>query len=124
MLVLPGLFLPLALLKPELPIVHQLADRGFGLGRDLDQVQILLLGDAQGLCGRHNAKLLTRGANQPDLLVADILIQFMHLLTNGQSTSILKITKRGHRKASARQRTAGNGSSGKSFLTSSQVRWR
>ena len=124
MLVLPGLFLPLALLKAELPIVHQLADRGFGLGRNLDQVQILFLGDAQGLHGGHNAKLLARGADQTDLLVADTLVQFMHLLTNGQSTSILKITKRGHRKASARQRTAGDGSSEKSFLTSSQVRWR
>ena len=42
--------------------------------RNLDQVQILFLGDAQGLHGGHNAKLLARGADQTDLLVADTLV--------------------------------------------------
>ena len=78
MLVLSGLFFPLALLEPELAVVHQLADGGSGLRRDLDQVQALFIGDLQSLRRGHDAELLALGTDQADLLVADLLIQFMH----------------------------------------------
>ena len=78
MLVLSGFLFPLALLEPELSVVHQLADRGRRLRRDLDQIQALLVGDSQRVCGRHDAQLFSLGANQADFLVRDILIEFMH----------------------------------------------
>ena len=78
MLVLSGLFFPLALLEPELAVIHQLADRGNGLRRDLYQVQTLLVGDFQSLRRGHDAQLLTLFTDQADLPVTDILVQFMH----------------------------------------------
>ena len=78
MLILPGFLFLLALLKAELAVIHQLAHRRDCLGRDLDQIQALLVGDLQCLCGRHDAELFALGADQPDLLVVDVLIQFMH----------------------------------------------
>ena len=71
MLVLSGLFFPLALLEPELSVVHQLAHRRGGLGRDLDQIQALLVSDPQRLRRGHDSKLLTLGADQADLFVID-----------------------------------------------------
>ena len=51
-LILAGFLLALGLLEPELAVIHQLAYRGDGVGRDLDQVQPLLLGHAQRLLTR------------------------------------------------------------------------
>ena len=87
MLILAGFLLLLALLKAELPVVHELADGGDGLGRDLDKIQALLIRDLQGLQGTHDAQLLTFSADESDLLVENVLIQFMHLLSYGRSTS-------------------------------------
>ena len=78
MLILPGFLFLLALLEAELPVIHQLAHGRNGLGRDLHQVQALLVGDFQRLRGSHDAQLLTLSANQADLLVVDVLVQFMH----------------------------------------------
>jgi len=89
-LVLSGFLLALALLETELSVVHQLAHRGIRLGRDLDQIQTLLISDLQSLSGSHDAQLLALGADQSHLFVANVLIQFMHLLANGESTSIHK----------------------------------
>ena len=47
-LILAGFLLLLALLKAELSVVHELADGGDGLGRDLDKIQALLIRDLQG----------------------------------------------------------------------------
>ena len=77
-LILPGFLFLLALLEAELSVVHQLAHRRHSLGRDLDQIQALLVGDFQRLCGGHDTELLALRADQPDLLVVDVLIQFMH----------------------------------------------
>ena len=60
------------------------------MGGNLDQIQPLLVSDAQRLCRRHNAQLFALCPDEPDFLVVDLLIQFMHLLANGRSTSILK----------------------------------
>ena len=87
MLILAGFLLLLALLKAELSVVHELADGWDGLGRDLDKIQALLIRDLQGLLGTHDAQLLTFSADESDLLVENVLIQFMHLLSYGRSTS-------------------------------------
>ena len=77
-LVLLCFLLLLALLETELAVVHQLANGRDSLGRDLDKIQTLFIGDLQRLIGGHDAHLFTFGTNQADLLVVDILIQFMH----------------------------------------------
>jgi len=77
-LVLLRFLFPLALLKTELAVIHQLADGRDSLGRDLDKIQTLLIGNLQRLIGRHDTELFTFGTDQSDLLVVDILIQFMH----------------------------------------------
>ena len=87
MLILTGFLLLLALLKAELSVVHELANGGDGLGRDLDKIQALLIRNLQGLLGTHDAQLLTFSADESDLLVENVLIQFMHLLSYGRSTS-------------------------------------
>ena len=87
MLILAGFLLLLALLKAELTVVHQLADRWYSLGRNLDEIQTLLICDFQSLLGTHDAQLLPLGADEPNLFVENVLVQFMHLLSYGQSTS-------------------------------------
>ena len=104
-LVFSGLFFPLALLEPELAVVHQLAHGGIGLRRNLDQVQALLIGDLQGLRRRHDAELLALGTDQANLLVSDLLVQFMHYFTNGRSTSISESQNADTMQASAQQQT-------------------
>ena len=106
MLVLSGLFLPLALFKPELTVVHQLAHRRGSLRRDLNQVQPLLVSNPQRLRGGHNAQLLTLGADQADFPIIDGFIQFMHLFTNGRNTSVPKSQNADTKPAPAQQQTA------------------
>ena len=43
------LFLPFLLLVEELLVVEYLANRGLGGGRDLDEVELLLFGELEGL---------------------------------------------------------------------------
>ena len=87
MLIFTGFLFLLALLKAELTVVHQLADRWYSLGRNLDEIQALFIRDFQSLLGTHDAQLLTFSADESDLLVENVLIQFMHLLSYGRSTS-------------------------------------
>jgi len=68
---LPGFLRTLVL---ELSIVHELADRGSGLRRDLHQIEVGLLRKAHGLADRHDADLLTLGADEPDLGNADPVV--------------------------------------------------
>ena len=101
-LVLAGLLLTLALLEPVLSVVHQLAHGGIGLGGDLDQVQPLLVGDAQGLLRGHDTHLFAAGANKPQFLVADLLIQLMHYTANTEAPPSTICTENTHRKTKAR----------------------
>ena len=88
-LVFPGFFFPFALFKAELAVVHELADRRDRLRGNFNQVEALLIRDAERLHGRHNAELFAVGADQPDFPVTDILIQFMHMLSYGRNASFL-----------------------------------
>ena len=90
-LVLTGFLLALGLLEAELAVVHDLADRGHGIGRDLDQVQVLLLGDAQSFQRGHNAQLFTGLRDQSNLLVADFFIDLMSISSDGKAPPNKKI---------------------------------
>ena len=90
-LVLSGLFFPLALLEPELAVVHQLAHgRRSAWGEILTRSRPCSSAIFRASAGGHDAQLLALGTDQADLLVADLLVQFMHYFTNGRSTSISK----------------------------------
>ena len=84
-LVLAGLFLSLGLLEAELAVIHDLADRGHGVRRDLDQVQALLLCDAQSFQSGHNAQLFTGLRDQTNLLVPDFFIDLMSISSDGKA---------------------------------------
>ena len=85
MLVLAGFLLALALLETELAVIHELANGRIGLRRDLYQIETLFIGDPERLCGGHDAKLLTGGADQTDLAVADLFIELMHIAANTEA---------------------------------------
>ena len=88
MLVLSGFLLALALLELVLAVVHQLAHRRRCLRRDLYQIQALLLCGTQRLLAGHNAQLLAVFADEADLLIPDLFIEFMLYLANNRRTSI------------------------------------
>src|SRR3712207_1662389 len=73
-LVPPGLAGLLGGLVLELPVVHELGDRRPGHGRDLDEVELGVLGQAQRLADRHDADLLALGPDQADLGDADTVV--------------------------------------------------
>ena len=58
----------------ELAVVHELAHRRLGHGRNLDQVEISLPCQAQRIFDAHDADLLPVGPDKPDLGDADPLI--------------------------------------------------
>ena len=57
----------LGVLVLELPVVHELADGRLALRRDLDQVEVGLLGELQCLVGRDDADGLAVGSDEADL---------------------------------------------------------
>src|SRR6266850_2844613 len=71
---LAGLLRLLLLGVPELAVVHDPADRGLGGGRDLDQVELALLGDPERLLGRHDAELRAVGVDHADLSRTDLVV--------------------------------------------------
>lgn len=83
-LFLPGLFLALLLflLVLHLAEVDQLADRGVGLGRHLNQIQALFAGLRQGGVRGHDAELFSLFADQPDFRYADLVVLAVILLAN------------------------------------------
>ena len=58
----------------ELAVVHELRYGGTRLGRDLDQVEIRLLGKPQRVLDPHDADLFALGADQADLGHADFFV--------------------------------------------------
>ena len=77
MLVLSCFLLPLALLELILAVVHQFADRGGRLGGNLHQIQALFISDVQRLRRGNDAQLLAGFADQADLRITDLFIEFM-----------------------------------------------
>jgi len=76
-LILLGFLLLLGLLKAELAVVHDAADRGIGARSDLDQVKLLFCGDLQGFLGGHNAQLIALVVYQAYFLVDDLFVDLM-----------------------------------------------
>src|SRR6185295_5727509 len=74
LLVLARLRLPLRLLIEELSGVHDPADRRDRGGRDLHEVEALLLGDGKRLGRRHDAELRAVVVDDPDFLGADAIV--------------------------------------------------
>jgi len=64
----------LAQLKQEFAVVHEPADRRFGVRRDLDQVQFGLFCRRQRLRQRQYTQLLTLSVDYPDILDRDLLV--------------------------------------------------
>jgi hypothetical protein len=58
----------------ELAVVHELDDRRPGVGGHLDQVQVGLLGQPEGVLDADDAHLLAVGSDQPDLGNADAVV--------------------------------------------------
>ena len=68
-------FLRLLLLRvPVLAVVHDAAHRRIGTGRDLDQVELLLLRDAQRVGRQHDPELRAVGVDHADLAGADVVV--------------------------------------------------
>src|SRR5215204_7804771 len=70
----PGFLGLLRSLVLVLAVVHDPADRRVGLRRDLDQVEVCLTGDRQGLRQRFDADLLAIRTDQPHLTGADAVV--------------------------------------------------
>jgi hypothetical protein len=64
----------LGVLVLELPVVHELADRGLPLRRDLDKVEVGFLGEAQRIAGGNDADGLAIGSNEADFRDADPIV--------------------------------------------------
>ena len=76
-LVLLGFLFLLELVKTEFTVIQDLANRGNRIGRDLDQVKLLLLGHAERLRRGDNTHHDAVGANEADFLIPDFFIELM-----------------------------------------------
>ena len=70
-----GLLQPLLLLVFELAVIHQPANRRFGIGYQFDQVDTGLGSPLLGLFQRHNAQLLSVICNQAHFGRGDVIVQ-------------------------------------------------
>ena len=77
LLILLGFLFTLLLIEAEFGIVHDLADRGDSIGRDLHKVKALLLRQLVGFVGRHNTQLGTVSTDQADLFIPDFFVELM-----------------------------------------------
>ena len=88
LLVLAGFLFPLCLLKAELAVVHDPAHRRSRLGRDLDQIQILVIGNLlRFLCGKHT-QLCSLIVDYQHLTVPDLFVDLMFLFANFQHLQV------------------------------------
>ena len=76
-LIFPGFLFFLELVEAEFAVVHDLADRRNGIGRDLDQVKLLLLGHFQGSLGRDDSDHRAVGSDEADFLIPNVFIELM-----------------------------------------------
>ncbi|GAT12889.1 uncharacterized protein RMCN_6022 [Mycolicibacterium novocastrense] len=74
LLVLARLARLLSRLVFELSVVHDLADRGFGIRCYFDEIEIGIRGDAEGIFDAHYAYLFTARSDQADFRYADTLV--------------------------------------------------
>lgn len=92
----------------KLPEIHELTDRRPGLRRDLDEVEIGLLGETQRVFNPDDADLLPVRADQPHLWDADTVVNpgladvvLLHAVTKTTGTQE-KAPERGRAGASIR----------------------
>ena len=71
---LARLLAPLLLLVLPAPVVHDPADRRVGVGRDLDEIQLLLAGDCQRLRQRPHPELFAVCGDQQHFSCADAVV--------------------------------------------------
>ena len=76
-LILFGFLFPLELVKTELAVVHDLADRGDCVRRNLDQIQIRFLCHGQRCFGGNDAEHSAVCANEPNFLIPNFLVELM-----------------------------------------------
>jgi len=74
LLLLARLGFALLLFVFELAVIHDLADRRIGIGRDLDKIEPGLVGQFKGFPGGNNAKVFAVGPDQPDFRRCDSLV--------------------------------------------------
>ncbi|BBY92239.1 hypothetical protein MGALJ_19080 [Mycobacterium gallinarum] len=74
LLVLARLACLLGRLVFELAVVHDLANRWFGVRGYFDKVEIGIRGDAEGVFDAHNAYLLAAWSDETDFRYADALV--------------------------------------------------
>jgi hypothetical protein len=73
-LLLFGFLLFFGLLVLEPAVVHDLTDRWFRVGRNLYEIEAMIIGFGQGLMNRKNADLISVRINQANFPYPDILI--------------------------------------------------
>ena len=73
-LIFSGFLFALRLLKAVFSVIHNFAHRRICAGCDFYEIEISLLGNSQGLFGRHDAKLFSVSGNYADLTVADLFV--------------------------------------------------
>ena len=76
-LIFPGFLFFLELVEAEFAVVHDLADRRNGIGRDLDQVKLLLFGHFQGSLRRDDSDHRAVGSDEADFLIPNVFIELM-----------------------------------------------
>ena len=81
------LLVPLGLLKAILSVVHERADGGDGVGRNLHQVQVGVAGLGHGLGQGHDTELFTLGGDQAHFLVVNFLVDLMSRVSYDRRTS-------------------------------------
>ena len=74
-LLLTGLFFFFGLVVFELAEVHDSANRGNGLSRHFNEVQLRLLGHTERLLDPDDSGLIAVLVNEPDLSGTDVLIR-------------------------------------------------
>src|SRR3954464_8922445 len=89
LLILARLACLLSRLVLELAVVHDLADRRFGVRRYFDKVEIGIRGDAEGVFDAHNANLLATWSDQADFRYSNALID-AGLSADGASYVVLE----------------------------------
>jgi hypothetical protein len=88
LLLLAGFGLLFLFLESVFAVVQDLADRRYGVGRDLDQVEAGIQGLGQGVCDRDGTEVGAVLVDQVNLTNADIFIDALAVLLDGSLRSL------------------------------------
>ena len=87
---------------------HSGAKKRFNLTKT-GKVKVLLVGDLKRPRGGHDAELLAGGPDQPDLTVADLLVELMHIAANTEAPPKNGFSQRKRKRARDRTRKTNAG---------------